>query len=129
MDSVWEEYKRRRRAVWLAFLSFPFWIIPLAAIGDILRRIGFPRNSWVELPFLGAPLVFVAVVHLRFWFWPCPRCGRPFRSKWCGNGYFARRCLHCGLPKWAPGPDCELAKTASPGACPDPSVAGTWDRD
>ena len=45
----------------------------------------------------------------------CPRCGelffrkfddRPWRGAWQHNP-FARRCMHCGLPKWAavdPGP-------------------------
>lgn len=36
-------------------------------------------------------------------YWSCPRCGEPFhsRTKWYGrwNNPFARRCVHCGLPK------------------------------
>ena len=39
----------------------------------------------------------------------CPRCGKPFfrrfddrpwRRSWVHNP-FARRCMHCGLPKWS----------------------------
>ena len=33
---------------------------------------------------------------------PCPRCDKPFHSTSWGHNAFARRCLHCGLPKWAP---------------------------
>lgn len=32
--------------------------------------------------------------------WSCPRCERPFFSTfWLANP-FARRCMHCKLPKW-----------------------------
>jgi len=33
---------------------------------------------------------------------PCPRCGLPFLRGPAGENGFARRCLNCGLPKWAP---------------------------
>jgi hypothetical protein len=35
---------------------------------------------------------------LRF---PCPRCGKWFFAKWWYHNNFARKCVHCGLPKWA----------------------------
>src|SRR5581483_4668326 len=35
---------------------------------------------------------------LRF---PCPRCGKPFFEKWWYYNSAARRCVHCGLPKYA----------------------------
>src|SRR5262245_29710060 len=34
---------------------------------------------------------------------PCPRCGQPFLRGPSGANGWARRCLNCGLPKWAPG--------------------------
>jgi hypothetical protein len=34
---------------------------------------------------------------LRF---PCPRCGKWFFTKWWYYNGFARRCVHCGLPKY-----------------------------
>ena len=33
---------------------------------------------------------------------PCPRCGKPFHMTFWYHNAFARRCAHCGLPKWAP---------------------------
>lgn len=33
---------------------------------------------------------------------PCPRCGLPFLRGPAGENGFARHCLNCGLPKWAP---------------------------
>jgi hypothetical protein len=37
--------------------------------------------------------------------WPCPRCGKRFHATSWGYNGLARRCLHCKLPLWAPGPD------------------------
>lgn len=33
---------------------------------------------------------------------PCPRCDLPFLRGPTGENGFARHCLNCGLPKWAP---------------------------
>ena len=30
-----------------------------------------------------------------------PRCGDPFFHNWWNGNGFARRCVHCGLPKYA----------------------------
>lgn len=44
---------------------------------------------------------------------PCPRCGKPFHAAdWYRND-LARRCIHCELPKWAPG---EGQPSPEPGA-------------
>ena len=33
--------------------------------------------------------------------WPCPGCGEWFSATWWYNlGFLARRCVHCGLPKY-----------------------------
>ena len=32
---------------------------------------------------------------------PCPRCGKHFFRSWRYHNTFARKCVHCGLPKWA----------------------------
>lgn len=41
----------------------------------------------------------------QYTYWLCPRCGEPFHYAigWLGrlNNPFARRCVHCGLRKWA----------------------------
>jgi len=54
--------------------------------------------AWLVLLF---SLFFVTGEYV---YWSCPRCGRPFHyvARWYGrwNNPFARRCVHCGLPKW-----------------------------
>jgi hypothetical protein len=84
------------------------------------------RNQFVFV-FAGAPIVFtfqyltVKLFHTTFpalilnicwtvllvlsgfrmlWF-PCPRCGKMFFAKWYFDDAFARRCVHCGLPKYS----------------------------
>ena len=66
------------------------------------------------------------VVLLRFFFmsgeyvyWSCPRCGKPFHYlvRWYGrwDNPFARRCVHCGLPKWVySDPDPKLKHELDP---------------
>jgi hypothetical protein len=36
---------------------------------------------------------------------PCPKCGEPFVHKGRRRNMFARACLHCQHPKWAPAPE------------------------
>jgi hypothetical protein len=43
-------------------------------------------------------LIIASNLSLRF---PCPRCGKCFFAKWWYRKGFARRCAHCGLPKYA----------------------------
>jgi len=34
--------------------------------------------------------------------WRCPRCGKWFAATWWySKGFFARKCVHCGLAKYA----------------------------
>jgi hypothetical protein len=41
------------------------------------------------------------VNNLRLDFFTCPRCGRRFFGPFLLRNHFARRCVYCGLPKWA----------------------------
>ena len=66
------------------------------------------------------------VVWFRFFFvsgeyvyWSCPRCGKPLHyiARWYGrwNNPFARRCVHCGMPKWVDSdPDPKLKRELDP---------------
>jgi len=50
-------------------------------------------------------LIRLLKVYSQFTYWLCPKCGQPFHYTvgWLGrvNNPFARRCVHCGLPKWS----------------------------
>ncbi len=101
MDPAWDEFRRRRRAFWLAILSLPLWLVPMGTIQHFLAGRGYGATSLVTFLAVVPPLACLAVVSLRRTFWPCPSCGRPFHTTWWyGNNWFARQCGHCGLPKW-----------------------------
>ena len=98
----WLSYTRlRNRALIAASLVFPLSFLLF------LTAMLLPRWSAFE---------YLALVCLVVWFvaaditgrrancFPCPRCGKYFAFKWWYSKsiLLARRCVHCGLPKYAP---------------------------
>ena len=103
---AWRRYRRWRRAFWLVFVAF---LPTVAAIDRAVRsRYGEVANSVTTWVALGALAVWW-VTGLMSGNFVCPRCGGTFFSKWDGRPWrqatqsnmFARRCMQCGLPKWA----------------------------
>ena len=98
---AWQDYSRvwRRSLFLIIVLFYCVNFVLLWIVGTM-----FPMAPKWVLPIclaLGtAPAVIVSQAPIQ---WPCPRCGKPFhKTKWGYSG-FARRCMHCRLPKWAPG--------------------------
>ena len=91
----WQNHRFWSRLSWVLFLGWPANIL----VFPILYAINAPEilgYIWA-LAWMGA-LVIVGNLAIGF---RCPRCGEPFfRWSWGYNG-FARKCVHCGLPKWA----------------------------
>jgi hypothetical protein len=96
-DGSWKGYRKRRRLFWIVFLTY----LPGASfIGILLERI---FNS--EYPIYVVAILWMiafAVTGLRLTYWKCPRCDNHFFAKRWYVNQFARKCLHCGLPKWTP---------------------------
>ena len=48
-------------------------------------------------------VIAVLVTATRILFFRCPRCGKYFSVVrwWWNKGQYARKCVHCGLPKYA----------------------------
>src|SRR5262249_61963792 len=65
-------------ALWLGFALFVAWAVALGTLFWALMKIAY---------------------------WLCPRCGKEFHGRRGTfnrmSNPFARRCVHCGLPKWA----------------------------
>ena len=99
MDPHWKEYRRRCWVFRLALLLTPAWMIYAASIRTSLVGYGLSHDSASFLTFMPM-LALLIVAHLRRILWPCPRCGRPFHVTWWYSNTWARRCVHCGLPKW-----------------------------
>ena len=98
----WDEYRRRSRAYWLTFFSFPLWVVPIAGIQRVLALGGMNPALGFFLTG-GLALVSFGIIQTRLVLCPCPGCGRSFHCTWLYGSLFNRRCVHCGLPKWTPG--------------------------
>ena len=91
----WARLKRLQRAAnWATFGFLPAVALIGVGVGHLLQ---------IEMlfPIVGiAGLIAVFITDQRVMAFCCPRCGKPFfRGKWFFNG-FAKKCVHCGLPKW-----------------------------
>lgn len=101
--SAWSDYRSRRRwffGVWLGGLPAVFYILgafnwifhpdPDSNIFGIL--VAIVAGTW---------MISFAILGLRLTLFRCPCCGEHFFCNWFSSDQFARRCVHCGLPKWA----------------------------
>ncbi|MGD0625569.1 MAG: hypothetical protein ABSB32_12705 [Thermodesulfobacteriota bacterium] len=93
---AWKDYKRRRRWFFGAWLG---GFVVVASLAALLNRMSLGDLAfWVLGPLW---LVAFVIAGLRLEFFRCPRCHRHFFcARWYYN-LFARRCVHCGLPKWS----------------------------
>ena len=105
----WKEYRKRRNLVLFAFLGYTPIVFVIGVVTIRLFHTSIPFHvaafSW---------MIFYAVASLRCTSFRCPRCGKWFFAKWWYHNGFARKCVHCGLPKYAPltseSPDAQLQK-------------------
>jgi hypothetical protein len=117
----WNELRKIQRRTLRFLLTVPvlFGVIFIVLAVDVLP-------AWMNLALGLICMAIIMFCWFRFIFaiyqystWPCPRCGEPFHGKtrWYANWInpFARRCLHCRLPRWAEtDPDPDLQREFSP---------------
>lgn len=87
--------------IYLSFLVFSCIILNGLAV-DTWDK---PEILLVSTAVGAIALVALIVTGIRIAFYRCPRCGGLFSSSFFYSNAFARRCLHCGLKKWAPAGD------------------------
>jgi hypothetical protein len=100
--AAWRDYRKRAIIFWVIFLSY------LPGVGVIFLMIGPSLAAWtgIKLDNVGLMIalcwmIAFAIAGFRLSLFRCPRCGNSFSwGSWHTN-IFARKCLHCGLPKWA----------------------------
>ncbi len=92
----WQEYRKRRDLALFAFLGYVPFVFVIAVVAQRL----FDSTTPGFIAALGWMVFFVVASNrcLRF---RCPRCGTWFFAKWWYHNSFARRCVHCGLRKYA----------------------------
>jgi len=95
-EDGWKNYRRIRNQWLLIFLGY----VPVVGIVGLVSITLF--NTFAPAfvtAFIWMALLLFAGIRVNAW--PCPRCGKWFSGKWWYNkGFLARRCVHCGLPKY-----------------------------
>src|SRR5215471_21199489 len=94
--SKWEEYRKRSRLFWVVFLMY----VPGVALISVPLCKAF-NSSTPGFIVAGIWMAVGLILHLRTMFWRCPRCDKYFFCNWWYGNRFARKCVHCKLPKWA----------------------------
>ncbi len=92
----WRGYRLRFWIFWMVWVGLAFAFAlgqgPLQRLPEAIRNF-----LGLAVPFF--PFVFFPASVGR---WKCPRCAKPFLTAAVFPNVFARKCVHCGLPKWAP---------------------------
>lgn len=88
---AWRDYR------WRVAMFFAAWLGLFLAAHVLIDLIG-PKQFTVV--WFGSFII----TSFRLWNWRCPRCSNRFFSNVIRNP-FARRCMHCDLPKRSMGPE------------------------
>jgi hypothetical protein len=100
-SSAWKKYRRlRRQAVVVLLGGLVLEITLLVGMTLLLGPAGYRAVPITLMSVFIVWLVASIIVGDRYQRWPCPRCGRPFGKTFWWHNPFARKCVHCGLPKW-----------------------------
>jgi len=97
-SSAWQDYKKRQ--LW-------FYVIWLGGIG-VLLMLAYPLKMLQDSValfyiLLGGQVCAFFLASRRLNRFKCPRCHEEFFTTFWHNP-FARRCVHCKLPKWQLNP-------------------------
>ena len=92
----WREYRRRRNFLLFVFFGY----VPIVGLVAVvtMRLFGTTTPAFVAA-FTWMALYVIAGI--RFQRFKCPRCGKWFLAKWWYHNMYARKCVHCGLPKYS----------------------------
>jgi len=117
----WARFKRLRNA-WLVFLvlemsPFDRWVQPLLhrLLPSVVRLVSeLDRSSWFLWGWLSSVVTLIQ--------WKCPRCVKPFaggrktmdsRKDVPRLAVTPKKCISCGLPKYATDPSSEAVAPSS----------------
>ena len=109
-EDDWREYKPIRNIFLIVFVLY----VPVCfSIGALSVQLFDTITPGFVVAFLW--MVVFDVSGIRVNLWRCPNCGDWFSGTWWYNlGFLARRCVHCGLPKYSstPPPDAAARSTS-----------------
>jgi hypothetical protein len=94
----WSKFRRLRNFGIVAVVtSIPF----LTIVGLAVRRFNWPDSAFLVVALLD--VAFLTVPWSLLALFRCPRCGKRFFTTLWYRNPFARKCVHCGLPKYSNG--------------------------
>ncbi|MDR3670848.1 MAG: hypothetical protein P4L36_08390 [Holophaga sp.] len=102
---AWQEYRHRRRVLFLALLA------GVALFGGglhLARTRHSAKPFYVGLALLVGMTAWGSTPLVEF---PCPKCGEPFSYRGRSRNLFTRKCMNCQHPKWAPAVSAKEAGT------------------
>lgn len=93
---AWADLRKRRTRRFIAF----FALVPvggglgLLADAELRRLLPFEPALLVAVPMMAC--LAALIVHVALF--RCPRCGMEFHRRGLAGIWWARRCMHCGIP-------------------------------
>ena len=94
--AAWDRFRRGQK--WFCGIFVSGLALMLAAT---LLFDNESLRGWVVLPVLPILILTFVVASIHHVLFRCSRCGHFFFLRFLYRNPIARRCLHCGLPKWA----------------------------
>jgi len=103
-SAAWQDYKKRQWWFYVLWLGGWAVLIITAVLLILAYPLTIPLDS-VALFYilLGGQVCAFFIASLRLTRFKCPRCHEWFFTNLIHNP-FARRCVHCKLPKWQLNP-------------------------
>src|SRR6266849_5578435 len=99
---AWRDFRRRRFIFWAVFLGYmPGVLAIVVAVCLPLSALTGIKLDYFFYAIASCWMVAFLVTGWRVGLIPCPRCHKWFFATWWYRNPFARKCVHCGLPKWA----------------------------
>ncbi len=101
-EAGWRDLKRRRIIFWAVFLGYiPGTMAVFLLVGLPVSALTGIKPDYFFAAIALCWMVAFVVTSLRMTLFSCPRCKKSFFASWWYHNSFARKCVHCGLPKWA----------------------------
>jgi len=100
--AAWRDYRKRILVFWAVFLGYmPGVLVLFFGIGLPISALIGIKPDYFFYPLAGSWMLAFLIASLRAGLFCCPRCGKWFFATWWYRNPLTRKCVHCGLPKWA----------------------------
>jgi hypothetical protein len=100
--AAWRDYRKRSFIFWTVFLGYiPGVLVLFVGAGLPIAALTGTKPDYFFYPIAGSWMLAFLITSWQVVLFRCPRCRKRFFATWWYRNPFARKCVHCGLPKWA----------------------------